>query len=248
VVLGVLNGRLVALQVLNPIGFGFVLEDLGCVDGSPDAKKALDYAISLAKTYGSILTVMYVVHRRVYVAAEEACFAPTAALIQGMEEQGKKILDEAKGTAQSRGVELDTVVVHGISTEEILKAEADKYDMIVVGSRGRTAAKAFLLGSLRPAVDAGKVISPTLPGHYTPMTEAAWKPIGVQFTSIQASEAIRFTKPTASCLRSQPRRQEIHANRTAAGRPRMKTMLSQTFYPSYSDSLREVQLWTNLFS
>jgi len=192
---------------------------LDAVDGSPDAKKALDYAISLAKTYGSILTVMYVVHRRVYVAAEEACFAPTAALIQDMEEQGKKILDEAKGTAQSRGVELDTVVVHGIPTEEILKkAEADKYDMIVVGSRGRTATKAFLLGSLRPAVDSGKVISPTLPGHYTPMTEAAWKPIGVRFTSIQASEAIRFTKPTTSCLRSQPKRQEIHANRTTAGR------------------------------
>ena len=102
---------------------------LDAVDGSPDAKKALDYAISLVKTYGSILTVMYVVHRRVYVAAEEACFAPTAALIQDVEEQGKKILDEAKGTAQSRGVELDIVVVHGISTEETLKkAEADKYD------------------------------------------------------------------------------------------------------------------------
>jgi len=126
---------------------------LAAVDGSPDAKKALDYAISLAKTYGSTLTVMYVVHRRVYVAAEEAGFTPTAALIHDMEEQGKKILDEAKRTAQSRGVELDTVLVHGIPAEEILKkAEAEKYDMIVVGSRGRTSVKAFLLGSVSDKV------------------------------------------------------------------------------------------------
>jgi nucleotide-binding universal stress UspA family protein len=70
-----------------------------------------------------------------------------------MEEQGKKILDEARKTAQSRGVELDTVLVHGIPAEEILKkAEAEKYDMIVVGSRGRTSVKAFLLGSISDKV------------------------------------------------------------------------------------------------
>lgn len=122
---------------------------LAATDGSPDAKKALDYATSLAKTYGSSLTVMYVVHRRVYLAAEEAGFSPTAALVHDMEEQGERILDETKKTAQSKGVKADTVLVHGIPAEEILKkAQAGKYDIIVVGSRGRTAAKAFLLGSV----------------------------------------------------------------------------------------------------
>jgi len=126
---------------------------LAAVDGSPDAKKALDYAISLAKTYGSTLTVMYVVHRRVYVAAEEAGFVATASLIHDMEEQGKRILEEAKETAKSAGVEMDAVLVHGLPAEEILKkAEAEKYDMIVVGSRGRTAVKAFLLGSVSDKV------------------------------------------------------------------------------------------------
>lgn len=126
---------------------------LAATDGSPDAKKSLDYAISLAKTYNSPLTVMFVVHRRVYVAAEEAGFSPTVALIHEMEEQGKRILDEAKKTAQSEGVEADTVLVHGIPAEEILrKAATEKYDMIVIGSRGRTAAKAFLLGSVSDKV------------------------------------------------------------------------------------------------
>lgn len=122
---------------------------LVAVDGSPCGKKALEYAISLAKTYGSKLTAIYVVHKRVYIAAQEAGFKGTEPLKQDMEEQGKRILEEAKGTAQGAGIEVDTVLVHGLPAEEILKrSEAEKHDMIVVGSRGRTAAKAFFLGSV----------------------------------------------------------------------------------------------------
>ena len=126
---------------------------LAAVDGSTYAKKALDHAIGLAKTYHSTLTAMYVVHKRVYVAAEEAGFVATASLIHDMEEQGKRILEEAKETAKSAGVEMDAVLVHGLPAEEILKkADAEKYDLIVMGSRGRTAAKAFLLGSISDKV------------------------------------------------------------------------------------------------
>jgi nucleotide-binding universal stress UspA family protein len=122
---------------------------LVAVDGSPYADKALSHAISLAKTYGASLTAMYVVHRRVYVAAEEAGFTAIATLIHDMEDAGKRVLEEAKRKAQSEGTSLDTVLVHGLPAEEIVKkAEAGKYDLIVVGSRGRTAAKAFLLGSI----------------------------------------------------------------------------------------------------
>ncbi len=125
---------------------------LVAVDGSDDAKRALDHSISLAKMYHSTLTVMYVVHRRVYLAAEEAGFIATT-LIHDMEEQGKRILEEAKGVTQTAGVDTDTVLVHGIPAEEILKkAEAEKFDMIVVGSRGLTATKAFLLGSVSDKV------------------------------------------------------------------------------------------------
>ncbi len=125
---------------------------LVAVDGSDDAKRALDHSISLAKMYHSTLTVMYVVHRRVYLAAEEAGFIATT-LIHDMEEQGKRILEEAKGVTQTAGVDAETVLVHGIPAEEILKkTEAEKFDMIVVGSRGLTATKAFLLGSVSDKV------------------------------------------------------------------------------------------------
>jgi nucleotide-binding universal stress UspA family protein len=122
---------------------------LVAVDGSIFARQALDHAISLAKSYGSKLTLMYVVHRRVYVAAEEAGFVTTAPEIHDMEEAGKRILNESRDAVRSAGVEADTALVHGIPADEVVrKAEAEGYDLIVVGSRGRTGIEAFLLGSV----------------------------------------------------------------------------------------------------
>ncbi len=126
---------------------------LAAVDGSPFSKKALEHAISLSKICGAKLTIIYVVHMRVYVAAEEAGFVTTAPLIHDMEESGKKTLEESKEMANAAGVEVDTILVHGMPEEQILKkAETDKYDIIVIGSRGRTATKAFLLGSVSDRV------------------------------------------------------------------------------------------------
>jgi nucleotide-binding universal stress UspA family protein len=119
------------------------------VDGSPHAKKALEHAIIQAKMSGSSITTMYVVHTRVYGAAQEAGFVTIAPLIHDLEEYGKRILSEAQGTCQAAGIGTNTFLVHGLPADEIIKkAETEKYDMIVIGSRGRTAAKSFLLGSV----------------------------------------------------------------------------------------------------
>jgi len=119
------------------------------VDGSPHAKKALEHAITQAKMSGSSITIMYVVHTRVYAAAQEAGFVTIAPLIHDLEEHGKRILQEAQATGQAAGIDTNTFLVHGLPADEIVKkAETEKYDMIVIGSRGRTAAKSFLLGSV----------------------------------------------------------------------------------------------------
>lgn len=126
---------------------------LVAVDGSSFSNKALDYAADLTKKYNSSLTIIYVVHKRVYIAAEEAGFVTTAPLIHDMEEQGKEILEKAKERVEAAGINVDRVLVHGLPAEEILeKAEKESYDAIVIGSRGRTAATAFLLGSISDKV------------------------------------------------------------------------------------------------
>ena len=126
-------------------GAGRVLVSLGKilvpVDGSPYAKKALECAVTQAKMSGSSITIMYAAHSHI------------APLARSLEDHGKRILEEAKGTGQAAGIDTNTFLVHGPPADEIInKAETGKYDMIVIGSRGRTAAKSFLLGSVSDKV------------------------------------------------------------------------------------------------
>ena len=128
---------------------GLVGKILVPVDGSQHAKKALERAITQAKMSGSSITVMYVVHTRVYGAAQEAGFVTIAPLIRDLEEYGNRILQEARATGQAAGIDTNTFLVHGLPADEMVKkAETEKYDMIVIGSRGRTTAKSLLLGSV----------------------------------------------------------------------------------------------------
>jgi nucleotide-binding universal stress UspA family protein len=111
------------------------------VDGSSYAKKALECAVTQAKLSGSSVTIMYAAHSHI------------APLARTLEEHGKRILEEAKETGQAAGIDTSTFFVHGPPADEIIrKAENEKYDMIVIGSRGRTAAQSFLLGSVSDKV------------------------------------------------------------------------------------------------
>lgn len=122
---------------------------LVAIDGSSDGKKALDLAIDLAKSCGSTVTVTYVVHERVYIALQEAGYNALPAIMNNMEEYGKKVLEEAKAVVETAGVKVDTALLLGLPAKEILKkSEAGKYDMVVVGKRGRTGARSFLMGSV----------------------------------------------------------------------------------------------------
>jgi len=123
------------------------------VDGSTYAKKVLENAINFAKMSGASITIMYVIHARVYAAVQEAGFVDIN-IARKMEELGSSILEEAKVTAQNGGINCNTKLVHGFPSEEIVKtAEAEKYDMIVIGIRGRTGARAALLGSISNSVN-----------------------------------------------------------------------------------------------
>lgn len=60
---------------------------------------------------------------------------------------GEQILKEAARTA--KGIAYDTRLEFGNPSKSILKvAEQDDYDLIVIGSRGMSGARRFLLGSV----------------------------------------------------------------------------------------------------
>src|SRR6266516_4161145 len=93
-------------------------------DGSPTAAKAAQLGAGLANSVGAQLLLLYV----------------------GDPSQGKKVLEKA---AKDLGGSAETKAVQGDPADKILEvAEKEKVDLIVVGNKGMTGAKRFLLGSV----------------------------------------------------------------------------------------------------
>ena len=120
-------------------------------DGSDTAEEAVSQAIDLAKLTGATLSVVSafapVSKRRIQGEAEGAP-ADIANQI-GPREDVNLILDAAAAKARAAGVEVQTHPIQGDPAEAILSvAEEIKADLIVVGNKGMTGARRFVLGSV----------------------------------------------------------------------------------------------------
>src|SRR5439155_8038629 len=74
-------------------------------------------------------------------------------ILEGSEEAGRRIVDEAAEWAAEAGVEYDTELVWGRVPEVICRVAQERdCDLIVVGSRGLTGFKRLMLGSISYAV------------------------------------------------------------------------------------------------
>jgi nucleotide-binding universal stress UspA family protein len=127
---------------------------LVAVDGSPFAEKALKCAVDLAKRIGAQLIILHVVLRQFYaVTPSEAGVLATTVFVKEMEAEGKEIMDKAEAYAKAQGANYECRLLQGVPAEEIIKtALAENVDLIVVGSRGLTEVRGFLLGSVSDKV------------------------------------------------------------------------------------------------
>jgi nucleotide-binding universal stress UspA family protein len=120
-------------------------------DGSETAGKAVARAVELAKIMGARLLIVSAFEP---VAGgrlrEEASQAP--ADLQWMvnpREDVDATLQDAAGGAEESGVDIETFARQGDPADAILDvAEEQGADLIVVGNKGMTGAKRFLLGSV----------------------------------------------------------------------------------------------------
>lgn len=120
-------------------------------DGSDTAAEAVRQALDLAKLTGAELSIVSafspVSDRRVKDAQSEA---PADVQYEiGPRENVNLVLDAAAAAARKDGVSVQTHPVEGDPGEAILNvAEETKADLIVVGNKGMTGARRFLLGSV----------------------------------------------------------------------------------------------------
>lgn len=123
------------------------------IDGSPIAHEALLTAIDLAKQFSSDLQIVSVAPLQpVYAASAEPYVSLNVA--ENDVAQYRQLVEAAVQEAESAGVHSVTgLAEQGVVTDELL-AILEKYppDLLVVGSRGLSAAKRVLLGSVSEAL------------------------------------------------------------------------------------------------
>lgn len=110
------------------------------VDGSENSLRALDFALDLAKRYGSKITVAHILP------------------INVPKKVGEEVLRKAKERIRTSGLHVTFKLIDVKSDESsIPKAILDEaingsYDMIVMGARGKTVSEDLNLGSVALAV------------------------------------------------------------------------------------------------
>jgi nucleotide-binding universal stress UspA family protein len=120
-------------------------------DGSETADQAVRQAIELAKLSGASLSLVSAYQpasgRR--LQAEQAGAPADVQYEIGPREDVNLILDAAAADAKQQGIEVQTHPVEGDPADAILNvAEETKADLIVVGNKGMTGTRRYLLGSV----------------------------------------------------------------------------------------------------
>jgi len=121
---------------------------LVAVDGSSYSRKAVEYAGEIAKKFNSELTLIYVLAvPRVEGAKEgDTDLGP-------IEDVGTKILRDSKHILDQMGLNASTRLETGHPAETIVTvADREEYSLIVIGGRGQSQVKSFLLGSVSDKV------------------------------------------------------------------------------------------------
>ena len=113
------------------------------MDGSPNSFRGLDEAISIAKSSNAVITVLFVV---------PSTLSETRSLIMLLEKalgrEYKEFLSKARKKCNKHGVDLIDIIEYGDEGSTIVSfAKKQRFDLIVMGSRGRGGIRRLILGS-----------------------------------------------------------------------------------------------------
>ena len=118
------------------------------VDGSESAGKAFQRAIYLAQKCNSKLDLVHVVQCEVGGDS-----ANTFEMIEELKDKAKKMLEEYRVEAAKNNVPIQITIMQGDPAKVIIElAKAKSYDLIIMGTRGRSSFHELLIGSVSQKV------------------------------------------------------------------------------------------------
>jgi nucleotide-binding universal stress UspA family protein len=118
-------------------------------DGSENTKSAIAQGLELAKAMGSEVTALYVVDQASFV--NFPMDATVVSIYSLLEKEGKEAVDYVVREGEKAGVKVEGKVVEGNPAKKIIE-EAENYDLVVMGTLGRTGISKLLLGSVAERV------------------------------------------------------------------------------------------------
>jgi nucleotide-binding universal stress UspA family protein len=130
-----------------------ILKVLVPIDGSKVSQKAALYAVELAKQTGASLTLLSVIDNRFIVGQTvSAAVSPThvkETLEDYLKQSAQSATEAIAKICIRHRIPYKTAIRTGHPVEEIVKeATKSKVDLMVMGSHGKSALKAAILGSV----------------------------------------------------------------------------------------------------
>lgn len=132
-------------------------------DGSDSAQKALNYVLNLAKSNESVEVTILAVACTDYVYFSRNLIDNPIAIMDACRSFLKGHLEKAKEKFTEAGIEVDTRIESGDAAEIIVEmVNKQGFDHIVMGRRGLSSLRGFLLGSVSAKVLANVKVPVTL--------------------------------------------------------------------------------------
>ena len=118
-------------------------------DGSEYTKLAINRAIELAKEVGGSITAIYVIDHTVF--GNIPMDSSVTSVYDMMEKEGHDATKYVLDLCDKNGIEAKELIVEGAPVKAIVNASSD-YDVIVMGTLGRTGFAKLMMGSVAERV------------------------------------------------------------------------------------------------
>ena len=119
------------------------------LDGSKNSFRALDQAIVLAQSHNSTIVGLNVIEFYTMGFQPFTSITVHSPIEKVLEKESKKFLEQAKIRCNENGVLFSSKIIHGPEGRTIVSfIQKNKFDLVVIGSRGQGAIREVFLGSV----------------------------------------------------------------------------------------------------
>ena len=116
------------------------------LDGSENSLRGLEMAISVARQFGATITGVYSIY-----APPHSEFRGVGSVEKSLNNEIKKIMDNSKLLSAQNGIVFKEKLMRGDIGYNIIKlahSKKEKFNLIVIGNRGRGSIKEMFFGSV----------------------------------------------------------------------------------------------------